>query len=103
MTDQPTPIELLDRALACKPGVGAPVELKSLAERDRLYWRLFAAMSADVRRSRREDDPAAPEWGHHRWAAIRVSKLGDTALWIGREAEFEVGEPVPLDKARRAR
>jgi len=103
MTDQPTPVELLDQALACKPGVGAPVEFNSLQERDSFRGRLYAAMSADGRRSRREDDPALPDWGKHRWGAVRIERLGDTVLWIGRMYEFKVGEPVPLANARRSR
>ena len=93
---QPTPVELLDRALACAPGVGAPVEFNSQRARDSFRWRLYAAMSADARRSRREDDPVASDWGKHRWGAVRVERLGDTALWIGRESEFKVGEPAAL-------
>ena len=100
---QPTPVELLDRALAQRPGVGEPVEFRSRAERDSFRWRLYAAMSADGRRSRREDDPALPDWGKHRWGAVRIERLGNTALWVGRVYEFKVGEPVPLADARRSR
>ena len=98
---QPTPVELLDRALTREPGVGEPIEFHDYRERERFRWRLYAAMSTDARRSEREDDPASPEWGKHRWGAIRIDRLGDNALWIGRAYEFTVGAPVPLAKARR--
>lgn len=93
---QPTPVDLLDRALAQPPGVGEPVEFQSERDRDRFRFRLFAAMSADARRSTRLDDPSSPGWGQHRWGAVRVEKLGATVLWIGRVQVFKIGKPTRL-------
>ena len=93
---QPTPVELLDRALAQPPGVGEPIEFHTCAARESFRFRLYAAMSADARRSIRLDDPGGPVWGQHRWGAVRIERLGATVLWIGRENEFKVGEPAPL-------
>ncbi len=94
--DQPTPVELLDRALAQPPGVGEPIEFGNRPDRDRFRLKLYAAMSADARRSVKLEDPSEPGWGQHRWGAVRVELLGDTALWIGRESEFKVGAPAPF-------
>lgn len=93
---QPTPVELLDRALAQPPGVGEPIEFRTRAERESFRFRLYAAMSADARRSARLDDPSGPGWGQHRWGAVRIERLGDTALWVGCAHEFKIGEPGPL-------
>ncbi len=100
--EQLVPKEVLDRALGQEPGVGLPIEFGSIAERDAFRWRLYAAMGADARRSRREDDGADPGWGRHRWGAVRIERLGATALWIGRTVPVTVGAAVTLDKARAA-
>lgn len=93
--NQLTTTDLLDRALAQPPGVGEPVEFGNRADRDRFQKRLYAAMSADARRSARLDSPSDPGWGQHRWGAVRIERLGETVLWVGRESEFKVGKPGP--------
>ena len=93
---QPTPVDLLDRALAQPPGVGEPIEFRTRADRERFVRRLYAAMSADARRSARLDELCEPGWSQHRWGAVRIKRLGETVIWIGRESEFKIGEPVPL-------
>lgn len=99
---QLVPEEVLDRALAQAPGVGEPIEFRSPTERNQFRWRLYAAMSADARRSRREDDGAALGWGKHRWGAVRTERLGATALWVGRALPAMVGASMTLDEARAA-
>lgn len=91
-----TPIEVLDHALTHPPGVGEPIEFGTRADRDRFAKRLFAAMSADARRSRRLDPPHDPDWGRHRWSAVRTQKIGACVLWVGRESDFTVGKPTTI-------
>ena len=100
--EQFDPVEILDRALAQKPGIGEPIEFFDLTERDSFRFRLFAAMSADARRSVRLDDPADSNWGKHRWGVVKIEPLGYKVLWIGRVADFVVGKPVSLEQARKA-
>ncbi len=94
-----TPIEVLDHALTHPPGVGEPLEFASRPERDRFAKLLFSAMSADARRSRRLDPPDDPDWGRHRWSAVRTQKIGARVLWVGRESAPEVGEPMTLQES----
>lgn len=91
MSEQAVPFEVLDAALECKSGVGTPIEFHDTRARERFRWRLFAAMSQDAKRSKREDDPRDTNWGRHRWAAVRIDRLGDTALWVGRYHEVTIG------------
>ena len=100
---QPTPTEVLDRALGFAPGVGEPIEFAGESERESFRFRLYAAMSADARRSERLDAKSDPNWGKHRWSAVRIERVGDNVLWIGRALDFKTGEPTTLGKAREGR
>ncbi len=99
---QPTPTEVLDAALECKPGVGAPIDFHDRLERERFRWRLYATMGTDARRSARLDDPASPDWGRHRWNAVVVERLGERSLWVGRGYEFVVGAAMSMPTRARA-
>ena len=79
--------------------MGEPVEFKIHSEMESFRRRLYAAMSADARQSRALDDRADPGWGKHRWGAVHIVRLSDTALWIGRAFEPRVGPPVGLAEA----
>ncbi len=91
--------EVLYRALSHKPGSGVKLCFIHPAERDRFRWRCYAAMSAEVRASKRELEPSDPEWGTHPWQEISVLRQGKLDLWIGRalDNEVQIVEGVPRE------
>ncbi len=98
-----TPRETLDRVLAFEPGMGVPIKFDNPVQRDLFRQKLFSAMASDVRSSKTQNDAASHEWGTHRWAEVQISIADDLTLWIGRQAEFEIGtEPMTLAEARGA-
>lgn len=91
--------DLLDKALTYEPGRGVVIDCGNTATRDALRQRLFSAMSVDVRLSKTTDDPASPGWGTHRWTDVRVQKISDHKLWVGRLEEHTIGEVMTLAEA----
>ncbi len=92
--------EVLYRALGFDPGKGLRINFPTIAMRERFRWRLYSAMSAEVRASKKDLPANDPEWGTHPWMDVVIHRQGDYMLWLGTEIDNEVyvEEDVPLEK-----
>ncbi len=96
------PKEVLYRALGFDPGKGMRISFSDKAGRERFRWRLYSAMSAEVRASKKDLPANDPEWGTHPWMDVAIHCQGERSLWLGTEVdnEVQVEEDVPREEEK---
>ncbi len=80
-----SPLDILNKCLLVKPGMGIRLSFRDHQERSRYRWRCYAIMQVEAKRNKKLP-PNDPAWGRHPWEDVTVRLIDEADLWIGHLA-----------------